>query len=58
LVVPHRELAQRAFALIPLLDVAPDARDPLSGERYADLVLRLDRTGVRELPNPRAGWLE
>ena len=58
LVVPHRELTQRAFALIPLLDVAPDARDPVSGERYADLVLRLDRTGVRELPNTRAGWLE
>jgi 2-amino-4-hydroxy-6-hydroxymethyldihydropteridine diphosphokinase len=58
LVVPHRELANRAFALIPLLDVAPEARDPVSGERYADLVLRLDRTGVRELPNTRAGWLE
>jgi 2-amino-4-hydroxy-6-hydroxymethyldihydropteridine diphosphokinase len=58
LVVPHRELTRRAFALLPLLDVMPDAVDPLSGERYRNLAQRLDRTGVRELPNSRAGWLE
>jgi 2-amino-4-hydroxy-6-hydroxymethyldihydropteridine diphosphokinase len=58
LVVPHRELTQRAFALLPLLDVMPDARDPASGRAYSELCLELDRTGVRELPNSRAGWLE
>ena len=58
LVVPHRELTKRAFAFIPLFDVVLEVRDPRSGERYAELVLRLDRTGVRELPNTRAGWLE
>jgi hypothetical protein len=36
----------------------PDAADPLSGQRYAELACLLDRTGVRELPNSRAGWLE
>jgi 2-amino-4-hydroxy-6-hydroxymethyldihydropteridine diphosphokinase len=58
LVVPHRELTRRAFALLPLLDVMPDARDPRSGCAYSELVAALDRTGVRELENSRAGWLE
>lgn len=58
LVVPHRELTRRVFALLPLLDVMPDARDPHTGRAYAQLVRELDRTGVRELENSRAGWLE
>jgi 2-amino-4-hydroxy-6-hydroxymethyldihydropteridine diphosphokinase len=58
LVVPHRELTRRPFALLPLLDVLPDARDPISGRAYSELAAELDRTGVRELDNSRAGWLE
>ena len=58
LVVPHRELTRRAFALLPLLDVMPEARDPVSGARYSEVALMLDRTGVREVENSRAGWLE
>jgi 2-amino-4-hydroxy-6-hydroxymethyldihydropteridine diphosphokinase len=58
LVVPHRELTQRAFALLPLLDVMPEACDPSSGRAYSELAAELDRTGVRELENSRAGWLE
>jgi len=58
LVVPHRELTHRAFALLPLLDVMPEARDPSSGRPYSELAAELDRTGVRELENSRAGWLE
>jgi len=56
--VPHPELSRRAFALLPLLDVAPEACAPESGEPYARLVEVLDRTGVREVPGSRAGWLE
>jgi 2-amino-4-hydroxy-6-hydroxymethyldihydropteridine diphosphokinase len=58
LVVPHRELTRRPFALLPLLDVMPDARDPNTGRAYSELAAELDRTGVRELENSRAGWLE
>jgi 2-amino-4-hydroxy-6-hydroxymethyldihydropteridine diphosphokinase len=34
LVVPHPALRERAFALVPLLELVPDARDPRTGERY------------------------
>jgi 2-amino-4-hydroxy-6-hydroxymethyldihydropteridine diphosphokinase len=58
LVVPHRELTRRAFALLPLLDVMPDACDPSTGRAYSELAVAIDRTGVRELENTRATWLE
>ncbi len=53
LVVPHPGLAERPFAVRPLVDVAPDALDPRSGRRYADLaaatspIRRYDAPGLR-----------
>ena len=47
LVVPHPELCRRAFALLPLLDVAPEAVDPTSGKSYASALAGLDASGVR-----------
>ena len=34
--VPHPRLTQRRFALQPLLDLVPDAIDPLTGCRYVE----------------------
>ena len=34
LVVPHPRVEERAFAMVPLLEVAPDARNPRTGARY------------------------
>jgi 2-amino-4-hydroxy-6-hydroxymethyldihydropteridine diphosphokinase len=32
--LPHPRLRERAFALIPMAEVCPEARDPVTGERY------------------------
>jgi len=55
LVIPHPELTRRAFALLPLLDVAPEAISP-DGLSYRDVSMTLDRTGVRELEQVRLNW--
>jgi 2-amino-4-hydroxy-6-hydroxymethyldihydropteridine diphosphokinase len=56
LVVPHAELRARPFALVPLLDVAPEASDPADGARYSEIARELDASGVREVPESR-DWL-
>jgi 2-amino-4-hydroxy-6-hydroxymethyldihydropteridine diphosphokinase len=57
LVVPHAELRSRAFAVLPLLDVAPEAIDPVDRTPYAVIVSSLDTSGVREVPGSRRSWL-
>ncbi len=51
LTVPHARLSERAFALLPLLEVAPDAVDPRTGLRYHDVLTALPggAAGVRRL---------
>jgi 2-amino-4-hydroxy-6-hydroxymethyldihydropteridine diphosphokinase len=39
--IPHPRLAERAFVLIPLNEIAPGARDPRTGESVAQWVQRL-----------------
>jgi 2-amino-4-hydroxy-6-hydroxymethyldihydropteridine diphosphokinase len=46
LIVPHLRLRERAFALRPLLDVAPDARDPRDGAPYARVLAELGASGI------------
>ena len=55
LVIPHPELTRRAFALMPLLDVAPEAISP-DGLSYRDVSMTLDRSGIRELGEMRGNW--
>ena len=45
LTLPHPGLVQRAFALVPLADIAPEMRVPGAG-RVADLVAKCDRSGL------------
>lgn len=47
--IPHPRLTQRRFALIPLLEVAPDVADPW-GRRYADFLDEAE--GAVELLQP------
>ncbi len=47
--VPHPSLEERAFALIPLLEVAPGAADPTTGKLYATILAELGTEGVTPL---------
>lgn len=51
LTVPHARLRERAFALAPLVELAPDARDPRDGARYSDALSSL---GTSSAGSPRA----
>ncbi|HEU4581714.1 MAG TPA: 2-amino-4-hydroxy-6-hydroxymethyldihydropteridine diphosphokinase [Polyangiaceae bacterium] len=46
LIVPHARLRERAFALRPLLDVAPTAIDPRDGVAYARVLAEIGSAGV------------
>ena len=37
LTLPREDIRRYAFVLCPLAEIAPDARHPASGERYADM---------------------
>jgi 2-amino-4-hydroxy-6-hydroxymethyldihydropteridine diphosphokinase len=37
LAIPHREFRNRAFVLVPLAQIAPDAVDPVTGRRIEEL---------------------
>ena len=40
-ILPHPRLAERAFVLLPLAELAPDWRHPVSGLSVAELAARL-----------------
>ncbi|WP_127901913.1 2-amino-4-hydroxy-6-hydroxymethyldihydropteridine diphosphokinase [Solirhodobacter olei] len=53
LILPHPRLAERAFVLVPMAEIAPDWRHPVLGLTTAEMLARLpqeDRDAVR----PRA----
>ncbi|MCF6284512.1 MAG: 2-amino-4-hydroxy-6-hydroxymethyldihydropteridine diphosphokinase [Candidatus Hydrogenedentes bacterium] len=48
LTLPHKEFRNRAFVLVPMAEIAPEAVDPVTGETVANLARR---------PNME-GWIE
>lgn len=47
LILPHPRLQDRAFVLVPLADVAPDWRHPVSGETVLQMLSRLPEGDVQ-----------
>ena len=47
--LPHPRMKERAFVLVPLAEIAPNWIEPVSGKAIAQLVQRVDCSGVRRL---------
>ena len=45
LIIPHIGLRERRFVLAPLAEIAPDARDPVTGRTARELLARLEENG-------------
>jgi len=53
-VVPHPRLAERAFVLVPLAEIAAGVRHPVVGKTVAQLLRAAGEQGVRRVVG--AGW--
>ncbi|MBM2827460.1 MAG: 2-amino-4-hydroxy-6-hydroxymethyldihydropteridine pyrophosphokinase [Dehalococcoidia bacterium] len=55
LTIPHPRMAERAFVLVPLVEIEPGVMHPSLGKKYAELLADMgERDGVK-LFNPRMG---
>jgi 2-amino-4-hydroxy-6-hydroxymethyldihydropteridine diphosphokinase len=54
LIVPHPRLVERAFVLVPLAEIAPEAQYPKTAKTIAELAQAVKTDGVRQIKD--AGW--
>jgi 2-amino-4-hydroxy-6-hydroxymethyldihydropteridine diphosphokinase len=53
--IPHPRLKERRFALEPLLELLPEARDPVTGESLSSVLAALPPQGIYLLPDGNYG---
>lgn len=49
LIVPHERMAERAFVLIPMAEIAPAIVDPVSGKTVQELLAAVTQDGVKKI---------
>ena len=49
LTIPHPHLAERAFVLVPLAELAPNLRHPSSGRTVLEMVKAVGSSGVKRI---------
>ncbi|MBI1886049.1 MAG: 2-amino-4-hydroxy-6-hydroxymethyldihydropteridine diphosphokinase [Chloroflexi bacterium] len=54
LALPHPRLAERAFVLVPLAEIAADVRHPATGRPVEELRQEIDDSGIKLIAPP--GW--
>lgn len=47
--IPHPRLEERAFVLVPLVELAPGLKHPVHGRSVTELLAGVDRSGVHRL---------
>jgi 2-amino-4-hydroxy-6-hydroxymethyldihydropteridine diphosphokinase len=53
--IPHPRLKERRFALEPLLELLPEAKDPVTGESLSSVLAALPPQGIYLLPDGNHG---
>jgi GTP cyclohydrolase IV len=51
LTIPHPRIYERAFVLVPLAEIAPEFKDPISGKTVQELTEAISHVGVTLLEN-------
>ena len=49
LILPHPRMHERAFVLVPLRDIAPNWRHPVTGSRVTEMLARLDPDDIASI---------